>query len=136
MNTERSINRNNTVREINRRGLNTTEYEAAKSGALWSVIAFLLGIIGAFGSTIAAAFGADSTGGMVVGALITISGLAAKVLIELGYIKARENVKVAAAQAIAAEAISDNAAANTAPALTPAPAAAQSESPVPGATML
>ena len=100
---ERALSRANVTRAVTRRGIETTEYEAAKSGAMWSVVAFILGLAGSFGSTIAAAFGANTTAGIVVGTIVTVAGLAAKVLIEMGYIKAREAVKVAAAEAAKAE---------------------------------
>lgn len=107
---ERALNRANATRAITRRGIETTEYAAAKSGAVWAVVAFVLGLIGSFGGTVAAAFGADTTAGIIVGTIVTIAGLGAKVLIEIGYIKSRAAVKVAAAEAVAEDAKAETAA--------------------------
>jgi len=79
-------------------GVSTTEYEALKSGKFWTIIAIVLGLIATFGSTVAAALGAESSIGIIVGAIIAGAGLAAKTFIDLGYIKSRTQVKVAEAE--------------------------------------
>lgn len=98
------------AREYMARGADTTEYEAAQSGSFWTILAAILSFIGTFGSAIAAAFGANTTGSMIASCILTIASIAANVLVNMGYIRAREAIKVASANAAAADAMAEAAA--------------------------
>jgi len=79
-------------------GKETTEYQEANSAKVWGLIAMILGFIMASGAEILAAVGvsSDSKVGVIGGSIIAVAGIAYRTLVQLGYIKSRADVKVAA----------------------------------------
>ena len=77
-------------------GVETSEHKVAKSGSLWGSIATILGLVLTFGSSIILVLGEGSNIGVIAGAIVTAAGIAQKTLVQLGYIKSRAEVKVAA----------------------------------------
>lgn len=77
-------------------GIETSEYKVAKSGSFWSTLTIVLGAVIAVGSVVTGIFGADSTVGLVVGAVVTVVGNIQKLLTDKGYIASRTAVKEAA----------------------------------------
>lgn len=75
-------------------GVETSEFKAAKSVSAWGTVATVLGIILTFGSAVLPALGGGA--GIIIGAVIVVAGIVQKTLAELGYIKSRTEVKVAA----------------------------------------
>ncbi len=85
----------------------TTEYAAFKSAATMSKIVMVVGLLVFVGSMIAAAFGADTKVGEIVGASVAILSQFLKIVNTLGYTKSRTDVKTAASDAVQAVAASD-----------------------------
>lgn len=77
-------------------GETTTEYRAARSAGAWGVVSMVLGIVMAGASAVLQAAGSDTKAGILAGAAMAIAGTVSKTLAELGYIKSRTDVKVAA----------------------------------------
>jgi len=77
-------------------GADTSEHKVAKSANLWGSIATILGLILTFGSSLVPILGEGSNVGVIAGAVVTAAGIAQKTLVQLGYIKSRAEVKVAA----------------------------------------
>jgi hypothetical protein len=80
-------------------GATTTENAVAKSSSVWGIVAMVLGVLTSIGATIAASFGANTTAGIIVGAVVAFCGIAQKTLTDLGYISSRTAVKTAASKA-------------------------------------
>lgn len=77
-------------------GRMTSEYQEAKSASLWGIVAMVLGLILSVGTGLAEAFGgAESTVGMIIGAVVAVAGLIQQTLVKLGYINSRTEVKKA-----------------------------------------
>lgn len=74
----------------------TTEYQAARNGSFWGIVAMVLGVVVSLGSTLVDALGGHSRIGIVVGGIIAALGVIQKTLVDLGYIKSRTDVKAAA----------------------------------------
>jgi hypothetical protein len=74
----------------------TSEYRAARSGSAWGIVSAVLGVIMSAGSAVLQAVGADTKAGILAGAALAIVGVISKTLVDLGYIKSRTDVKVAA----------------------------------------
>lgn len=79
-------------------GVETTEHKVAKSAEVWGSIATILGMIMSMGSAVLPALGDNSRIGIIAGVLIAVAGILHKSLVQLGYIKSRTEVKVAAAK--------------------------------------
>ncbi len=77
-------------------GVQTTEYERAKSSGLWGVAAVVLGGIVAVVPTVTDTLAADSKVAVIAGAVVAVAGIIQKTLADLGYIKSRTDVKVSA----------------------------------------
>lgn len=77
-------------------GVETTEYAQAKSGSAWAIVATVLGLVTTIGSAALQHFGTESTAGIIAGAAIAVIGIVSKCFVDLGYIKSRTDVKVAA----------------------------------------
>lgn len=76
-------------------GVETTEYEVAKSGSFWGVVSIVLGAVVMIGSVVADFAGADSKIGILVGGVIGVVGAVQKLLTDRGYISSRTQVKSA-----------------------------------------
>lgn len=96
------IENRRTLRAITMRGNATTEYVAAQASGYWGVVATVLGIIITVGSVAADSLGGGSPWGILAGSAVALAGIAQKTLASLGYIKARSDIKIAAANALAA----------------------------------
>jgi len=77
-------------------GEQTTEYKQTQSANVWGIIATILGFLMSAGGAVAESFGADTKGAVIVGAVVAVCGLCYRTFVQLGYIKARADVKVAA----------------------------------------
>lgn len=77
-------------------GVQTTEFKIAQNSSKWGAIAMVLGAVTTIGSTLLPALGANSKIGIMAGAVIAFAGIVQKTLVDLGYIKGRSDVKVAA----------------------------------------
>lgn len=80
-------------------GTQTSEHAAMQSSSAWGIVATVLGGLITIGSLALSAFGDNSKWGIVAGAVVTVAGQLQHLLATLGYIQARTDVKVAAAQA-------------------------------------
>lgn len=78
-------------------GNTTSEFQQAQSSKGWAVVSTVLGMVIASGSAIMEMIGMDNTVGILVGAVIAVFGIIQRTLVDLGYIKSRTDVKVAAA---------------------------------------
>ena len=76
-------------------GEETTEYKEVKSAKVWGIVAMVLGGITITGAEIVAALGVTESSkvGVICGAVIAFAGVAQRTLVQLGYIKARAEVK-------------------------------------------
>ena len=74
-------------------GHETTEFKVAKSAGTWGVVATVLGTVIAMGSEVLAQVGSSSAVGLIVGAVVAVAGIVTKLLVSLGYIKSRTEVK-------------------------------------------
>lgn len=74
-------------------GNESSEYAVAKSSSVWGVVGTVLGILITLGGTIATSLGADTKAAIIVGAFVTLAGVAQKTLTDLGYIGSRTKVK-------------------------------------------
>lgn len=77
-------------------GKTTSEFEQAQSSKGWAVVSTVLGMVIASGSAVTEMLGMDNTVGIIVGAVIAVFGIIQRTLVDLGYIKSRTDVKVAA----------------------------------------
>lgn len=82
-------------------GKNTSEYAETQSAKAWGIVAMILGFIMASGSEILVAVSvtSDSKFGIIGGVVIMVCGQMYRGFVQLGYIKSRDDVKVAAEQA-------------------------------------
>ncbi|MCK6376016.1 MAG: hypothetical protein L6Q69_18220 [Zoogloea sp.] len=81
-----------------KKGVETTEWVAAKSGRFWSILTTVIGLVTTVGSMVVETLGHDSKAGIVAGAAIAVVGIVMKTLNNLGYIKSRTEVKVASSE--------------------------------------
>ena len=84
-------------------GKDTTEYEQTKSAKLWAVLGVILGLICEVGgATLITLQESGNTGTVIIiiGAVLQVLAVAQKMLVDLGYINSRTQVKVAAEKAI------------------------------------
>ncbi len=79
----------------------SSEYKAMKSATLGARIMWGLGLVGLVAGSVAACFGATTKLGVIAGAIATVAGIGAEVLVNLGYAKSRSDVKSAASSAAA-----------------------------------
>lgn len=82
-------------------GLLTSEFERAKSAGVWGIVAIILGAVTTIGSVVIPTLDQHSTAGIIAGALLSVVGVIGKTLADLGYVKSRTEVKVAASLASA-----------------------------------
>ncbi len=86
-------------------GETTTEYAVAKSAGVWGVVGMLLGAVVMFGPIVmdklTGVVAADSPVYLIAGAGVSVASILYKLLVDVGYIKSRTDVKVSAAQASA-----------------------------------
>jgi hypothetical protein len=80
-------------------GATTSEFAEAQSAGALAHAATLLGLVAAFGSSLAGAFGADTKLGIIAGAIVAVAGVLSRTLVSLGYTKSRTDVKVASSEA-------------------------------------
>lgn len=90
----------NPVTTLARPGEETTEFKAAESGRLWSILTMILGFLTTAGSLVADLFGANTELGVIAGAVVGIAGIVSKTFVDLGYIKSRTAVKEAGLKAL------------------------------------
>jgi hypothetical protein len=74
-------------------GRDTSEFQVARSAELWSAVALVFGIVMTAGSAVAESLGADTTAGIVVGAVVSVVAIAQRTLVALGYMSGRASVK-------------------------------------------
>jgi len=80
-------------------GKDTTEYEQTKSAKVWAIVGVVLGLVCQIGGAALATMQESGTTGTIIivaGAVLQIASIAQKMLIDMGYIKSRTAVKVAA----------------------------------------
>ena len=77
-------------------GMHTTEYERAKSGGTWGIVALVFGLLMTMlAAIIPQVSGTSETAGIVAGMALSGLGVLQKGLTDLGYIKSRTEVKKA-----------------------------------------
>lgn len=81
---------------LSKTGEETTEFKKAQSTGRLAQVAFWLGLAGIIGEAVAQSFGIESRIGMIAGAVVTVTGLIAKVLSSSSYAAARADTKQAA----------------------------------------
>lgn len=79
----------------NTNGVGSTEFTVQQSAKLWGNVGIILGLILAIGPIALGMIPPDSKVVPIVGGLITIAGQVSKILVDLGYLRARTDVKVA-----------------------------------------
>lgn len=75
----------------------TSEYKAMRSATMGARLMWGLGLLGMIGASVAACFGVTTKIGAIAGAIASVAGIGAEVLVNLGYAKSRSDVKAAAA---------------------------------------
>ena len=78
-------------------GIQTSEYQQAKSSSLWGTIGTVLGAVVAMTPLVDAS--GSSKFAAIAGAIIAAASIAMKTLTTLGYIKSRTDVKITATSA-------------------------------------
>ena len=74
-------------------GSGTSEYERARAGGAWAIVAMALGVMLSIGSAVAQSFDVGSKAGIIAGAILAAAGVMQRTLVDLGYIKSRTEVK-------------------------------------------
>ena len=76
-------------------GVETSEHKEVQNAKIWSTVATIMGFIITLGGTIGTALGTDSKIAIIVGAVVVCVSEVRRMLVQLGYIKSRTDVKVA-----------------------------------------
>lgn len=74
-------------------GTQTTEYQVTKGSNAWSIVGLVIGLLITAGAAVAEALGAETNGGIIVGAGVSIAAILQRTFVDLGYIKSRTDVK-------------------------------------------
>lgn len=71
-------------------GKDTTEYKETRKAGVAGIVSLVLGAVIAAGPAVA---GEDTTAGIIAGGAVAVAGTAQALLVRLGYIKSRTDVK-------------------------------------------